>query len=102
LEDTLSREIVYRVRENVLYRNDDRLVPWENDTTVGVDSLESILETDAISGIRTLRVQMNLYPRLGPGIRVDTLRFRTSIHMRNEGLGPSPVTSAAPRGGSYF
>jgi hypothetical protein len=48
---------------------------------------------------------MNLFARLGPDVRADTLRFRTSIHMRNEGLGPasavSSVSSALPAGGGY-
>lgn len=99
LEDTLRTEAVYRVREHVLFRNGERLVPWDGDTTVGVDSLESALETDRNTGTRTLRVQINLFPRLGPDVRADTLRFRTSVHLRNEGLGPSPVTSALPSAG---
>jgi hypothetical protein len=105
LEDTVKQDIVYRVRDRILYRNDDRLLPWENDTTVGVDSLQSGLETDRLTGTRTLRVQMNLFARLGPDVRADTLRLRTSIHMRNEGLGPasavSSVSSALPAGGGY-
>ena len=96
LEDTLRPEAIYRVRDHILYRNDERLVPWVGDTTVGVDSLESILEIDRLTGTRTLRVQLNLFPRLGPDAIPDTLRFRTSIHLRNEGLGPSPLSSAAP------
>jgi hypothetical protein len=106
LEDTLRPEAVYQVREQVLYRNGERLFPWEGDTTVGVDSLESVLETDRNTGTRTLRVQVNLFPRLGPDARADTLRFRTAVHLRNEGLGPSPatspVTSALPSAGAVF
>jgi hypothetical protein len=106
LEDTLRPDAVYQVREHVLYRNGDRLFPWEGDTTVGVDSLESVLETDRNTGTRTLQVQVNLFPRLGPDVRADTLRFRTAVHLRNEGLGPSPsaspVTSALPGSGGVF
>jgi hypothetical protein len=102
LEDTLRPEIVYQVREHILYRNEDRLIPWDGDTTVGVDSLESVLEVDRNTGTRTLRVQLNLFPRLGPDALADTLRFRTAVHLRNEGLGPSPVSSALPAERAVF
>lgn len=102
LEDTLRADAYYRVREHILYRNDDQLLPWEGDTAVGVDSLLSVIDIDPATGTRTLRVQLNLYPRLGPDLSVDTLRFRTSIHMRNEDMGPSPVTSAVPMAGGIL
>jgi hypothetical protein len=97
LEDTLRHLAAYRVRDHILFRNGERLVPWDGDTAVGVDSLQSALAVDRRTGTRTLRVRLTLFPRLGPDMRADTVGFETAVHLRNEGSGTSsPVTSAVP------
>ena len=101
LGDSARSEIVYKLQEERLLRNGERIVPQEGDTALHVSEF---LPRDTIAertGRRLLTVSLSLYTRRGGGSAADSLTFKTTVHARNQGLGRSS-SKPSGAGGFYF
>ena len=87
LGESGPREIVFRVRDQALWRDGEPIVPSTGDTSVGVAELTADTLEVRGTGLRVLTVGLALYLRKGSDTPSDTLRFRTTVHARNRGLG---------------
>jgi hypothetical protein len=93
-----ASETVFRLKDHLLLRNGEALVPHRGDTAAfGVAAFEPRILVAAGSGVRTLQVRLSLFTRSSPSAPAETLHFETSAHPRNAGLGlPGESGEAGP------
>lgn len=93
-----TRPIVFRLRDQILYRDGLPLVPFPGDTSVGVaEFLPEPLRTGA-DGVEVLRIRLKLFARLDQEAVPDTMQFETLVYPRNRGLGLQAGAGASQAG----